>query len=168
MKCPVKYLPSSWFLRGFFSHICHTSMCRSSNKSYLAVSKKSNFLLNLIICRHSCNKNCHPEAMKQPQTITLHMFDCCYDIFIKSCVSVNFSVHRIFSYVLGIIRMFFGIRWAFMLFLISSNFHYSPMDAIFVQQLSYCWIMNFDLKWGERGLQFFSCCSGFFYDLMDK
>ncbi len=31
--------------------------------------------------------------------------------------------------------------------------------------LSYCWIMNTDLN---LGLQFFRCCSGFFYDLLDE
>ncbi len=44
----------------------------------------------------------------------------------------------------------------------------SPMDAIFAQSLSYCWIMNTDLNWGKWGLQFFRCCSGFFYDLLDE
>ncbi len=44
----------------------------------------------------------------------------------------------------------------------------SPMDAVFAQSLSYCWIMNTDLNWGKWGLQFFRCCSGFFYDLLDE
>ncbi len=43
-----------------------------------------------------------------------------------------------------------------------------PMDAVFAQTLSYCWIMNTDIYWGKWGLQFFRCCSGFFYDLLDE
>ncbi len=43
-----------------------------------------------------------------------------------------------------------------------------PMDAVFAQSLSYCWIMNTDLNWGKWGLQFFRCCSGLFYDLLDE
>ncbi len=44
----------------------------------------------------------------------------------------------------------------------------SPMDAVFVQSLSHCWIINIDLSLGKWGLQFFRCCSGFFYDLLDE
>ncbi len=44
----------------------------------------------------------------------------------------------------------------------------SSMDAVFAQSLSYWWIMNTDLNWGKCGLQFFRCCSGFFYDLLDE
>ncbi len=44
----------------------------------------------------------------------------------------------------------------------------SPMDAVFAQSLSYCWIMNADPNWGKWGLQFFRCCSGIFYDLLDE
>ncbi len=44
----------------------------------------------------------------------------------------------------------------------------SLMDAVFAQSLSYCWITNTDLNWGKWGLQFFKCCSGFFYDLLNK
>ncbi len=44
----------------------------------------------------------------------------------------------------------------------------TPMDAVFAQSLSYCWIMNTDLNWGKWGLQIFRCCSGFFYDLLDE
>ncbi len=40
--------------------------------------------------------------------------------------------------------------------------------CLFAQSLSYCWIMNTDLNWGYWGLQFFRCCSGFFYDLLDE
>ncbi len=44
----------------------------------------------------------------------------------------------------------------------------SPMNAVFGQSLSYCWIMNTDLNWGEWGLRFFRCSSGLFYDLLDE
>ncbi len=44
----------------------------------------------------------------------------------------------------------------------------SPMDAVFAQSLSYCWIMNTDLNWSKWGLQLFRCYSGFFYDLLDE
>ncbi len=106
------------------------------------------------------------------------MFDCWYDVlFMKSCVgfmpdlmghtpSKKFSFCRISpqnicSKVLGIIRYFLAnVRRAFV--------HFSPMDAIFAQSLSYCWIMNTDLNWSKWGLQFFRCCSGFFYDLLDE
>ncbi len=57
-------------------------------------------------------------------------------------------------------KVIFGQQW-----LLSWN---SPMDAVFAQSLSYCWIMNTDLNWGTWGLQFFRCCSGFFYDLLDE
>ncbi len=38
----------------------------------------------------------------------------------------------------------------------------------FTQSLSYCWIMNTGIIWGKWGLQFFRCCSGFFYDLLEE
>ncbi len=44
----------------------------------------------------------------------------------------------------------------------------SPVDAVFAQSLAYCWIMNTDLNWGKWGLQFFRCCSGFIYDLLNE
>ncbi len=31
----------------------------------------------------------------------------------------------------------------------------SPLDAVFAQSLSHCWIMNTDLNWGKWGQQFF-------------
>ncbi len=44
----------------------------------------------------------------------------------------------------------------------------SPMDVVFAQSFSYCWIINTDLNWSKWGLQFFRCYSGgFFYDLLD-
>ncbi len=44
----------------------------------------------------------------------------------------------------------------------------SPMDVVFAQSFSYCWIMNTDLNWSKWGLQFFRCYSVFFfYDLLD-
>ncbi len=110
-----------------------------------------------------------------------------YDVLFMKCVgfmpdvtghkpskNVNFcsiSPQNICPKFLGKIKIFldkcetslciiFGQQW-----LLSWN---SPMDAVFAQSLSYCWIMNTDLNWGEWGLQFFRCCSGFFYDLLDK
>ncbi len=44
----------------------------------------------------------------------------------------------------------------------------NPMDAVFAQSLSSCWIMNTDLNWGEWGLQFFRCYFRFFYYLLDE
>ncbi len=44
----------------------------------------------------------------------------------------------------------------------------SPMDAVFAQSLSYCWIMSTDLIRGKRGLRLFRCCSGLFYDFLDE
>lgn len=73
--------------------------------------------------------------------------------------------------VLGIIKMFFGKCEMSLCVLFGQQWLWpwnSPMDAIFAQSLSYCWIMNTDLTWGKWGLQFFRCCSGFFYDLLDE
>ncbi len=122
-----------------------------------------------------------PEAAKHT---TSTMFDYWYDPFMKCCVGFkpdltghthskmfNFchiSPQNICPKVLGIIKIFFakcetslwvifGQQW-----LLPRN---SPMDAIFVQSLSYCWVVNTGLNWG---LQFFRCCSGFFYDLLDE
>ncbi len=59
-----------------------------------------------------------------------------------------------------------NVRRAFVFFLVSCLLPWkSPMDA---QSLSYCWIMNTHLNWGMWGLQFFRCCPGFFYDLLDE
>ncbi len=54
----------------------------------------------------------------------------------------------------------FGQQW-----LLPRN---SPMDAVFAQSFSYCWIMNTDLNWGKWGLQIFRCCSEFIYNLLDE
>ncbi len=81
------------------------------------------------------------------------------------------SPQNISPKVLGIIKIFvgkcemslcvlFGQQW-----LLPWN---SPTDAVFAESLSYCWIMNTDLNWGKWGLQFFTCCSGFFYDLLEE
>ncbi len=45
---------------------------------------------------------------------------------------------------------------------------YFLSEVAFVFSLSYCWIVNTDFNWGKWGLQFFRCCSGFFYDLIDE
>lgn len=57
------------------------------------------------------------------------------------------------------------MRRVFEFFLVSSGFHFDffPIDVIFAQSLSYCCIMNSDLKWDRQGLQLFRCCSGFFF-----
>ncbi len=130
-----------------------------------------------------------PEAAKQPQTITLP--PPCLTVgmmfFLWNVVLVlhqmqqdtpskkfNFcriSPQNICPKFLGIIKIFlanvrqdfcvlFGQQW-----LLPWN---SPVDAVFAQSLSYCWIMNTDLNWGKWGLQFFRCCSGFFYNLLDE
>ncbi len=72
---------------------------------------------------------------------------------------------------LGIINIFFGKCETSLCIIFGQQWLLpwnSPMDAVFAQSLSYCWIMNTDLNWGKWGLQFFRCCSGFFYDLLDK
>ncbi len=72
--------------------------------------------------------------------------------------------------VLGIIKIFFGKCEMSLCVLFGQQWHLSwnsPMDAVFAQSLSYCWIMNTDLNWGKWGLQFFRCCSRFFYYLLD-
>ncbi len=73
--------------------------------------------------------------------------------------------------VLGIIKIFFGKCERSLCVLFGQQWllpwHF-PMDAIFAQSLSYCWIMNTNHNWGKWGLQFFRCCSGFFYDLLDE
>ncbi len=64
-----------------------------------------------------------------------------------------------------------NVRRAFVFFLVSNGFCLGlelSHGCVFAQSLSYCWIMNTDLNWGKWGLQFFRCCSGFFYDLLDE
>ncbi len=53
---------------------------------------------------------------------------------------------------------------------IQSDLQMRTMEAIKIKSnhLSYCWIMNTDLNWGNWGLKFFRCCSGIFYDLLDE
>ncbi len=72
---------------------------------------------------------------------------------------------------LGIIKIFFGKCETSLCGLFGQQWLLpwnSPMDAVFAQHLSYCWIMNSDLNWGKWGLQFYRCCSGFLYDLLDE
>ncbi len=79
------------------------------------------------------------------------------------------SPQSIFPKVLGIIKIFFGKCETSLCVLFGQQWLLpwnSPMDAVFAQSLSYCWIMNTDLNWGKWGLQFFRCCSWFFYDLL--
>ncbi len=81
------------------------------------------------------------------------------------------SQQNICPKLLGTIKIFFWQMWDEPLgsfwsaVALSWN---SPMDAVFGQSLSYCWIMNTELNWGNWGLQLFRCCSGFFYDLLDE
>ncbi len=81
------------------------------------------------------------------------------------------STQNICPEVLGIIKIFFGKCETSLCVLFGHQWLLlwnSPMDAIFAQSLSYCRIMNTDLNWSKWGLQFFRCCSGFFYDLLDE
>ncbi len=81
------------------------------------------------------------------------------------------STQNICQKVLGIIKIFFGKCETSLCVLFGHQWLLpwnSPMDAIFAQSLSYCRIMNTDLNWSKWGLQFFRCCSGFFYDLLDE
>ncbi len=81
------------------------------------------------------------------------------------------SPQNICPKVLGIIKIFFGKCETSLCVVFGQQWLLpwnSPMDAVFAHSLSYCWIMNTDLNWGKWGLQFFRCCSGFFYDLMDE
>ncbi len=122
-----------------------------------------------------------PEAAKQPHTLTKHhhvwlLVWCSFNEilcwFYARCngtrifQKVKLLTHQyICPQVLGIIKIFFckcetslcvlfGQQW-----LLPRN---SPMDAVFTQSFSCCWIMNTDLNWGKWGPQFFRCCSGIF------
>ncbi len=87
---------------------------------------------------------------------------------------VKLLLHQSTEYLpksLGIIKIFFGKCEMSLCVLFGQQWLLpwnSPMYAVFAQSLSYCWIMNTDLNWGKWGLQFFRCCSGFFYDLLDE
>ncbi len=116
------------------------------------------------------------------------MFDCWYDVLImkccfgftpdvtghtpsKKCNFCRISSQNICPKVLGIINIHFGKCETSLCVLFGQQWLLpwnSPMDAVFAQSLSYRWIMNIDLNWGKWGLQFFRCCSGFFYDLLDE
>ncbi len=119
---------------------------------------------------------------------TTTMFDCWYDVlFMKCCVGFTLDVtghapskkfnfclispQNICPKFLGIIKIFFGKCEMSLCDLFGQQWLLpwnSPVDGVFAQSLSYCWIMNTDLNWGKWGLQFFRCCSGFFYDLLDE
>ncbi len=116
---------------------------------------------------------------------TTTMFYCWCDVlFMKCCVGFmpdvttskkfNFSLispQNICTKVLGIIKIYFGKCEMSLCVLFGQQWLLpwnSPMDAAFAQSLCYCWIMTTDLNWGKWGLQFFRCCSGFFYDLLDE
>ncbi len=85
--------------------------------------------------------------------------------------SKKFSPQNICSKVLGIIKIFFGKYQTSLCVLFGKQWLLpwnSFMDGVFAQSLSYCWIMKTGLNWGKWVLQFFRCCSGFFYDLLDE
>ncbi len=130
-----------------------------------------------------------PEAAKQPQTITLpppwltvewcSFYEMLYWFYVRCnghtpSKKLNFcliSPQNICPKVLGIIKIFFGKCETSLCVLFGQQWLLpwnSPMDAVFAQSLSYCWIMNTDLNWGKWGLQFFRWYFGFFYDLLDE
>ncbi len=83
----------------------------------------------------------------------------------------HISPQNIWPKVLGIIKIYFGKCEMRLCVLFDQQWILpwnSPMDAVFAQSLSYCWIMNTNLNWGKWGLQFFRCCSGFFHDFLDR
>ncbi len=116
------------------------------------------------------------------------MFDCWYVVlFMKLCVGFmpdvtghtpskkfNFcliSPQNICPKFLWIIKIFFGKCETSLCVLFGQQWLLpwnSPMDAVFDQSLSYCWILNTALNWGKWGLQLFRCCSDVFYDLLDE
>ncbi len=130
-----------------------------------------------------------PEAATQPQTITLSppcltvgmMFFLWNAVGFAADVTGHapskkfnlrlISPQNICPKFLGIIKIFFGkceMRLCVLFgqqWLLPWN---SLMDAVFAQSLSYCWIINTELNWDKWGLQFFRCCSGFLYDLLDE
>ncbi len=61
-----------------------------------------------------------------------------------------------------------NVRRAFVYFLSAVAFALELSHAVFAQSVSNCWIMNTDLNLDKWGLQFFRCCSEFFYDLLDE
>ncbi len=114
------------------------------------------------------------------------MFDCWYDfLFMKYCVGFNprcngtrtfqkaqLLPHQSTEYLaksLGdnrdIVWQMWGeplcYFWSEVAFVFSHGCRFCPASFL-------CWIMNTDLNWGKWGLQFFRCCSGFFYDLIDE
>ncbi len=129
-----------------------------------------------------------PEAAKQPQTITLPppCLTCWYDVLFMKCCDgftpdvtghtpskkFNFcliSPQNICLKVLGIIKIFFGKCEMSLCVLFGQQWLLpwnSPMNAVFAQSLSYCWIMT--LIEASEACSSFRCCSGFFYDLLDE
>ncbi len=117
---------------------------------------------------------------------TTTMFDCWYDVlFMECCVGFTpdvtghtFQKVHILSYQsteylpesLGDNQDIFWQMWdePFCSFWSAMAFALELSYVVFAQYLSYCWIMNTDLNWGKWGLQFFRCCSGVFYDLLDE
>ncbi len=129
-----------------------------------------------------------PEAAKQPWTITLSppclTVGMCSFYEIMWCFMPAVMGHRSYTMfnfccispqnicpkVLGIIKIVFGKCETSLCVLAGQQWllpQNSPMDAVFAQFLTYCWIMNTDLNWGKWGLQFFKS-SGFFNYLLDE
>ena len=133
-------------------------------------------IINCSINHSKFSRSWSSKAAPDHHTATT-MFDCWHDVlfhqmlchFYDRCNGLHtFQKVKLLScqsteYIskcLGIIKMFLCQQWV-------SPWN-SPMDAIFAQCLSYGWVMNTDLNWGQWGLQFFGCRSGFFCDLLDE
>ncbi len=111
-----------------------------------------------------------PDAAKQPQTITLPCLTVGMMFFLwNEMLFCLIGTQNICPKVLGIIKIFLAnVRRAFVFFLVSSGFCLRTLPWRPFFSLSYCWIMDTELHWGKWGLQFFRCCSGFFYYLLDE
>ncbi len=117
---------------------------------------------------------------------TTTMFDSWYDVlFMKCCVgftpdvtghtpSKKFNICLISpektdfcAKVLGIINMFFG-KCETSLLLISSGFCLGNLPWMTFLPSLFLIVESWTLNWSKWGLQFFRCCSGFFYNLLDE
>ncbi len=116
---------------------------------------------------------------------TTTMFDFWYDVlFMKCCVGLtpnvmghtpskkfNFchiSPQNICPKVLGIIKIFLAnVRRAFVFFLVSNGFCLETLPWMPFLPSLFLIVESWTLTLSED-LQFFRCCSGFFYDLLDE
>lgn len=96
-----------------------------------------------------------PEATKQPRPPQYHHHVWLGLMFLfwnadgTGCILLSHKSTEYFHKSWGS-----NVRWAFVLF--TSGFwpwHISTEDTFCSSSLSYCWIMNFDLSSGKRGLQ---------------